>query len=197
MEAAMNDAITRKNPAAARGGDLHEAATGKRPQLTDTDRELLRRFVRGEITFAQLEGMTAEDAMALAEQGHGFFRSGRLKEARTIFEGLAAVNPLDPYPHQVLGAICEREEDAEAARKHYDVCLSLHADNPWVLARRGEIRVRAGDIKGGIEDLSRTCELDGDAKLLTTARAHLMLKALSDAIRQVGESGKGAPSAQA
>ncbi|MFW6369179.1 MAG: hypothetical protein ACOC0J_01195, partial [Myxococcota bacterium] len=165
---------------------IREAPTAKRPSLGAGDRALLRRFIKGEITFAQLEGMSADDALRLAESGHALFRSGRLKEARTIFEGLAAVNPLDPYPHQVLGAVCEREEESEEALRHYDVCLSLHSDNAWVLARRGELRISSGDLRGGVEDLSRACELDPEAKSMSTARASLILASISEAARREG-----------
>ncbi len=171
---------------------FHEMTTQPRPVVNEQDRALLRRFVRGEITFAELEGMTAEDALALAETGHGFFKSGRIEEARTIFEGLAAVNHLDPYPRQVLGAICEREQETEQALRHYDVCLSLHRDNPWVLARRGEIRVRSGELHAGVEDLARACELDPKVSLMTTARAQLILSSLVDAAADGADESSGA-----
>ena len=165
--------------------EIRRAMTVKRPALTTNDRALLRRFVRGEITFAQLEGITAEEALSLSETGHAYFTSGRLAQARTIFEGLAAINHLDPYPRQVLGAICEREGSDAQARAHYDVCLSLNHDNPWVLARRGEMRVRSGELKEGVDDLVQACELDKEARLLTTARAQLLLANLVDAAREV------------
>ncbi len=164
----------------------NENRSRRRAAVTGNDRALLRRFLRREITFAQLEGMTADDALKLAETGHGYFRAGRLGEARTIFEGLAAVNHLDPYPRQVLGAICERQDDPDGARGHYDVCLSLVGENPWALARRGEIRVRAGDIEGGVADLAKACELDGEVKLITTARARLILTRLAETARNTG-----------
>lgn len=164
-----------------------------RPSFTDTEKVVLRRFLRGEITFAQLEGMTAHEAQAVARMGHELFRRGRLADARTLFEGLSALNPLDPYPHQVLGAICEREGEPAAARKHYDVCLSLAADNAWVLARRGELRLEAGEAEGGVEDLSRAIRLDGEGRLGSTGRARLILAALVEAARRAGAAGAHRP----
>lgn len=158
-----------------KNGSEKESPEIKSPALTENDRILLKKFIRGEITFAQLEGMTADDALVLAETGHRLFSAGRLRDARTIFEGLAAVNHLDPYPRQVLGAICEREDNPAQAVSHYDICLTLNQNNPWVLARRGEIRVKTGDVPGGVDDLAKACKLDPETKLPTTVRAQIIL----------------------
>ncbi len=177
----MHDAPTRLKGIAARG----------RPRVPEAQKALVRRFLRGEITFAQLEGLTAEEASRIAAVGHALFRRGRLSEAATVFEGLAAVNPLDPYAHQLLGAIAERQGRAGDALKHYDVSLSLRGGDPWVLARRGELRIRAGDPGGGAEDLARACAGDPEAQVPTTPRARLILQALRRAARRQGQAPRG------
>lgn len=177
----MHDDPTRRQAPAGRPG----------PGREDPRRVLVRRFLRGEITFAQLEGLTAEEAGRVAAVGHALFRRGRLAEAATVFEGLAAVNPLDPYPHQLLGAVAEREGRAADARKHYDVSLSLRPGDAWVLARRGELKIRAGDPGGGAEDLANACDADPNGAVPTTARARLILQALRRAARtRAGPGGR-------
>lgn len=158
---------------------MHDATTQKKKVLSPEEQRLFRRFIRGELTFAQLEGMTAEEALRIADMGHALFKQGRLDQARTLFDGLAALNPLDPYPHQILGAICEREDDTTRARKHYDVCLSLDPDNVWVLVRRGELLIRLLEPSDGIEDLTRAVRLDPEANRPATKRARLILGSIA------------------
>ncbi|RMG21019.1 MAG: hypothetical protein D6729_01795 [Deltaproteobacteria bacterium] len=165
---------------------LHDAPTRLKPRLSSAERELVRRFLRGEVTFAQLEGFTVEEARRIAKMGHRLYEEGRYDEARILFEGLAAINPLDAYAHQVLGAIAECTGDIETARRHFDVCLSLDPKNVWVLVRRGELRLKHGDAKGGLEDLGCALEVDPEGRSPAARRAALFVAVLARAARQAG-----------
>ncbi len=167
---------------------MHDRPTQRRLRLSEAERELLRRFVRREITFAQLEGFTRDDARRIARMGHALYEQDRLEEARTLFEGLAALNPLDAYAHQVLGAIAEREGKAALARRYFDVCLSLNPANVWVRVRRGELRLREGDARGGLEDLAAALEADPEGETPSGRRARLVVAALQAAARRTGEA---------
>ncbi|MDF1563706.1 MAG: hypothetical protein P1V51_11730 [Deltaproteobacteria bacterium] len=153
------------------------------PAFDADEKGLLRRFVRGELTFAQLEGLGEREARRLADLGHELFRRGRLHDARVLFEGMCALNPLDPYPHQILGAIAEREERREEAEAHYDLCLGLKARNPWVLARRGELRLLRDAVGEGVIDLERALDLAPPGASYRS-RAEVLLERLRGAARQ-------------
>ncbi len=159
---------------------MQECTTKRRPRFEPEERALLRRFVRGELTFAQIEGIDARQARRLAHLGLELFRRGRLRDARILFEGMCALNPLDPYPHQVLGAIAERERRREEAERHYDLCLDLQVRNPWVLARRGELRLMRGAVGEGGADLERALDL-APAEAPYRGRVEVLLERLRSA----------------
>jgi len=166
---------------------MDDRTTQLRPHFDAAERVLLRRFVRGELTFAQLEGLGEREARKLAHMGHELFRRGRLHDARILFEGMCALNPLDAYPHQILGAIAERESRREEAEQHYDLCLRLKVRNPWVLARRGELRLLRDAVGEGIVDLERALDL-APPEATYRERAAVLLERLRGVARQ-GASG--------
>lgn len=164
---------------------MEDQTTKLRPRFDDAERRLLRRFVRGELTFAQLEGVGPDEARKLARLGHELFGRGRLHDARILFEGMCALNPLDAYPHQILGAIAERERRREEAERHYDLCLGIHGRNAWVLARRGELRLLRDAFGEGIADLERALDL-AEPEAPFRERAAVLLERLRGAARQGG-----------
>src|SRR5690606_12855144 len=52
------------------------------------DKSALERFVKGEITLAELEGVDAESQNKLVHLGYRLLTSGKLEDARLLFEGL-------------------------------------------------------------------------------------------------------------
>src|SRR5690242_19042898 len=59
------------------------------PNLSD---ENLTKFVLGEITWAELTGLTMQDAYAFAELAYNLFEQGKYDQAQTIVEGLVISN---------------------------------------------------------------------------------------------------------
>ena len=75
----------------------------------------LKAFARGETTWAEVEGMTFEEAKAIAQVGCDLAAAGRLEEARILFEGLVEGNPKDSAARAALGTVYQklgRLEDA-------------------------------------------------------------------------------------
>src|SRR5690242_713106 len=68
----------------------------------------LRSFAKGKITWAELEGMTWEQAKGIAQVGCDLAAAGRLEEARIIFEGLVEGNPFDTAARAALGTVYQK-----------------------------------------------------------------------------------------
>ena len=80
--------------------------------------EKLKAFVRGDLTWAEVEGMTFEEAKAIAQVGCDLAAAGRYEEARILFEGLVEGNPKDSASRAALGTVYQklgRLEDAQGA----------------------------------------------------------------------------------
>ncbi|MCI0669706.1 MAG: tetratricopeptide repeat protein [Myxococcaceae bacterium] len=141
-------------------------------------RDTLTAVVRGEVTLAELQGLTYEQARAIAQVGCELSGAGRLEEARILFKGLVAMNPKDAGVHAALGTVYQRLGRNEEARASYDAALAQAPRNPVALANRGELRLRSGDV-GGLEDLTHAVEADPEGRTRAGSRARGLLEATS------------------
>ncbi len=76
--------------------------------MSDSNKEALervKRFVLGELTWAEVEVFTSEQAREVGEHACALARAGRLGEAQVLLEGLTAVNPRDAASHAALGTV--------------------------------------------------------------------------------------------
>ena len=140
--------------------------------------EQLRQWARGERTWAEVEGMTFEEAQSIARLGCELAGAGRLEEALVVFEGLAALNPRDGAVRAALGTVLQKLGRLEEARTEYDAALQFTPDNPVALANRGELRLRAGD-RDGLLDLARATESDPHGETAAARRARALLRAMA------------------
>src|SRR5690349_13943681 len=65
----------------------------------------LKAYVKGDLTWAELEGMTFEQARGIAQVGCDLAEAGRVEEARVLFEGLVEGNPHDAAARAALGTL--------------------------------------------------------------------------------------------
>jgi Flp pilus assembly protein TadD len=149
----------------------------------ETLRSRLTAVIRGEVTLAELQGVTYEQARAIGQVGCELSAAGRLEEARILFKGLVAMNPKDAGTHAALGTVLQRLGQSAEALAAYDAALALHPDHVVALANRGELRLRSGE-RAGVEDLRRAVEADPEGKTRAGRRARDLLAALSAASAQ-------------
>lgn len=172
----------------ARRGEIDVDAIDQ-PKMSDTfTAENYIKFIKGEITWAQLEGMTIDEAYAIAEVGYTFLEQGKLDEARTLIEGLVIGNPYDAYLHSLLGAIYAREGNEEDAVEEFSIALGLDPDNVDALVARGELFLRHGVFDDAMEDLKRAIELDPNESNPSTLRAKALAHATATAFQTVIEN---------
>jgi Flp pilus assembly protein TadD len=134
-------------------------------------------FIKGETTWAELEGMTQEQAHDIAQIGCELAAAGRLDEAQIIFEGLLAGNPKDASAWAALGTVFQQLGRPDEALVQYDSAIACDSAHAVALANRGELRLRLGDT-GGVEDLKAAVAADPDASSLAAKRAQAILGAI-------------------
>lgn len=134
--------------------------------------EAVQGFLLGDLTLAQLEGISAEEMYAVASLGHDLLEEGKVEEARKIFEGLNVYNPMDSYFHAILGSIYERQDRFEDAARHYKSAVELYPEdvNSWTglgetllrwcgaLHAAGEVEKAAEAFEGAVEALSKAIQ---------------------------------------
>lgn len=163
---------------------------------TPFNQENFKRFVLGEITWAQLQGLTMEEAYAFAELAYTLFEQGKYDEAQTIFEGLVISNPYDAYFHAMLGAIYARKDMQEEAAEEYSIAIELDPENIAAHVNRAEILLQHGEFELAMEDLKAAIKLDPNGEDPAGLRARALAGAtaaiIEEVLQQKQKEGEGA-----
>jgi tetratricopeptide (TPR) repeat protein len=147
--------------------------------------EKLDKFVKGEITLAEVINVTPRQQAALVSLGYTFYSQGRLKDAAKILEGFTLLDDNISYVFALLGSIYQKEEDYEAAIEQYTKALILDPHDVYCLANRGEIFLRQGKFKEASTDLLKAMDSDPHKKHPAANRARLLLALAYDAVKAV------------
>ncbi|EPX58090.1 tetratricopeptide repeat protein [Cystobacter fuscus DSM 2262] len=119
----------------------------------------LQRWAEGKATLRDVRGYTDEELYAIAKTAYVFFYQGRIAEARTLFQGLYAVNPADGYFAKALGVVEMAAGNAQGALAAYDVALKLDGRDAQAYVGRAEVRLSLGQRSQAVEDLRRVASL--------------------------------------
>ncbi|MET0403247.1 MAG: tetratricopeptide repeat protein [Cystobacter sp.] len=138
----------------------------------------LEAFARGEATWAEVEGMTFEEAKAIAQVGCDLAGAGRHEEARILFEGLVAGNPHDSASRAALGTVYQKLGRLEEAITEYSAALDRDPGNPVALVNRGELYLRRGDRRG-FTDVAQAVESDPEGASVAGRRARALVQAIA------------------
>jgi tetratricopeptide (TPR) repeat protein len=141
--------------------------------------ESMKSYLRGETTWAQLEGMTLEEARGIAQLGCDLAEAGRLEEARILFEGLVAGNPKDASSQAALGTVYQKLGRLDEALAAYEAALAVDARHVVALTHRGELRLRRGESSGWA-DVENAAAVDPRGETAAGRRAHGWVTALRE-----------------
>lgn len=155
------------------------------PAIWDPDSILA--FVRGDSTLQDVEGLSEEALMNAAAIGFSHLTNGRYKDAREVFMGLIALNPLHPYFHLALASIEQREKNFEAAEMRYSRVLELNPVLAEAYANRGEVRLALEKGVEGFFDLEKAVKLDPELESDATKRANVIMTTLKKGLEEAGE----------
>ena len=140
--------------------------------------ENVMKFIEGKITWAQVEGLTEEQAKRFMQMGVYKMASGQADEAQRLFECLVGVNPKDADAHALLGTAFEAQARPEEAIASFTEALKVNPKHVVALAHRGELRRKQGDADG-ITDLKRAAEIDPMGRTEAGKRATQLVRALT------------------
>lgn len=115
----------------------------------------LQKWADGKATLKDVRGYTDEELYSIARTGYYFFYQGKLEQARTLFQGLYAVNPLDPYFAKALGVVEMAAGNPAGAVAAYDVALRLAPQDAGSYLGRAEVKLLQGNRPQALEDLRR------------------------------------------
>jgi predicted Zn-dependent protease len=127
----------------------------------------------GKATLKEVRGYTDEELYAVARTGYTFFHQGKIAEARTIFQGLFAVNPRDPWLARALAVVEYAAGSPETALSAWDVAVKLDPSDISSYLGRAEVLLASGQKQKAVEDLRRAAGGRGDERLKIKAKSML------------------------
>lgn len=119
----------------------------------------LQKWADGKASLKDVRGYSDEELYSIARMGYFFYYQGKIAEARTIFQGLYAVNPADPYFSKALAVVEMAAGNPTGAAAAYDVAIKNFAQDPAAYVGRAEVRLSQGQKGPAIEDLRRAQSL--------------------------------------
>ncbi|RKG58698.1 CesD/SycD/LcrH family type III secretion system chaperone [Corallococcus sp. AB011P] len=120
---------------------------------------LLQRWAEGKATLREVRGYSNDELYAIAKTAYFFFYQGRLAEARTLFQGLYAINPTDVYFAKALGVVEMAAGNGQGALAAFDVAAKLAPQDPSVYVGRAEVKLALGQKPQALEDLRRAAAM--------------------------------------
>ncbi len=115
----------------------------------------LQKWADGKATLKDVRGYSDEELYSIARMGYFYFYQGKITEARTLFQGLYAVNPSDSYFAKALAVVEMAAGNAPGALAAYEVALKLAPNDVAALVGRAEVKLSQGQKVPALDDLRR------------------------------------------
>lgn len=138
----------------------------------------LQKWADGKATLKDVRGYSDEELYSIARTGYYFFYQGKVNEARTVFQGLYAINPTDSYFAKALGVVEMAAGNPAGAVAAYDVALKIAPQDAAAYLGRAEVKVLQGQKAQALDDLKRAIQYSAPESAENT-KASAMLTALS------------------
>ena len=118
----------------------------------------LQKWADGKATLKDVRGYTDEELYSIARTGYYFYYQGKVNEARTVFQGLYAINPMDPYFAKALGVVEMAAGNPSGAVAAYDVALKIAPQDAGAYLGRAEVKLLQGQKAQALDDLKRALQ---------------------------------------
>jgi tetratricopeptide (TPR) repeat protein len=137
--------------------------------------EIVEDLIEEQITLGEIVGLNGHDLYEIAQIGYRMFISGRLEEAKQIYEGLISANPYDSVFHCHLATIYYYLNQLDLALNHYDRAIKLNRSNVEAIAGRIEAYLTTNQHDKALKDFETACLLDPKQENPSTKRASTLL----------------------
>lgn len=134
----------------------------------------------GGVTLKEVKGYSDDELYAIAHQAYYFLLQGKLDEAKTIYEGLNAIDPRNDYYYRALGVIYHRLGDAERALRAFTNATRCAPSNLAAFINRAEVLIATGRKREALADLDHAVSIAKDPTTQLARKA----KALGDFLRK-------------
>jgi tetratricopeptide (TPR) repeat protein len=124
-------------------------------------------------------GFEEHELRAMASLAVRLYEQGRTAEARTVFQGLIALDPNLYLGHAALGAMDLTDGRLDSALSHLTKAIELNPDDPSVHANLGEVLLRKARSAEAQKHFQRALALDPLSQDTGANRARAILAAMN------------------
>jgi len=140
-------------------------------------------FTEGRITPAEFMQIPRETILQLSQYGYLQFQRNQFKKAESIFQGLAVLDPKNPYHHMMLGTIYYRTDEWLEAATQYSMALELDPNDLASRVYRGEIYYKMGYNEEPLADFEETIRRDPEGRDPWANRARFLKEKLLEEMK--------------
>lgn len=141
--------------------------------------ESLSAWAQGKLTLREIRGYSEEDLYAISHVGYFFLMQGKDREARTLFEGLVAIDPRNDYYYRALGVIFQKLGENDRAIKQFSYAIRINSDSPYAYVNRAEIYLSIRSFDNAEIDLRDALERMGRSDEQLSKKAWALLNLVS------------------
>lgn len=139
---------------------------------------MANKFMRGEVTLAELFALEAREVEVIFMMGHYLFNFGKYQAALNIFSVLTMYKPMVSKYWRAAGAANQALKKYKEAVLAYDMALTTNFEDVISYTYRGESKISLGQIEEGIKDLQVAVHVGANKPFYTkwVNRAKTLLK---------------------
>jgi tetratricopeptide (TPR) repeat protein len=119
----------------------------------------LVRWAAGKATLKEIKGYTDDEVYAIAHTAYFFMMQGKNQEARTLFEGLVALDSHNDYYYRALGVIFHKMGEAERALKQFGYAIQVNPRSAPAYVNRAELYIASDRYPEAERDLRKALEV--------------------------------------
>lgn len=141
--------------------------------------ELITKWGAGQTTLKEIKGYSDDELFSVAHVGYFFFMQGKNEEARTIFEGLVAIDPRNDYYYRALGVIFNILGEHERALRQFTYAIRLNPTAPHSYVNRSEVHLAMENYDHAEQDLKEALDRMDYRDQQLSKKAWALLKTVS------------------
>lgn len=150
--------------------------------MSNSNTELHNQAPSSVVTPKEKLGVTNDEFIEMGRVGGMFYAQGNVEKARTIFEGLVALDPNSAAAQVSLGALLTKTGENEQALIHLTRAIELDANEIAAYVNRAEVLLRLQRGEDAVADLKVAVALDPEEKSPAANRARAMVIGIHDAL---------------
>jgi tetratricopeptide (TPR) repeat protein len=141
--------------------------------------QLVGEWSHGRTSLKEIIGLGDDELYAIANQGYYLFVQGKNEPARTLFEGLVALDPRNAYYYRALGAIYWRIKEPQLAIRQFTYAIRVSPREITSYINRAEVYVAQKQFKLARSDLQFALSTASPSDRALAKKARAMLRMIA------------------